>query len=585
MTSNLTMCEEIERMIMTKVQKLYSLEQKERVQVTMGSSREFGHYQCNGAMRLAKRVKLSPRQVAEAIVAELKSDHDAIFSKIEVAGPGFINLNLSDSFLEERAKNHSFASITSKKKERVLIDFSSPNTAKEMHVGHLRSTIIGDCLARVYEFLGFEVLRINHIGNWGTQFGMLLAWIEKNSGSERLDRVLLEDELNEPAIAFFAKEEGWDLSFLMKAYQESKKCFDADSEFAAVAKSRVVALQAHEKRAYNLWKIICAISRSSYQEIYDLLDVKITEMGESFYNPFLPSMVEDLEKQGLLKTSQGAKCVFVEGYDMPLMVQKSDGGYNYDTTDLAAMRYRVDSLKCDKILILTDAGQRIHFELIEKVARMASYLPDRVSFHHVPFGLVLGDDGKKFRTRSGKTEKLIDLIITAIEEAKKILIARDRLSESNLKELSTALGINAIKYADLSTYRVNDVVFSYEKMLRFDGNTAAFLMYSYVRTLSVLRKCQNHKFAPIQITHDSERELLLQILQFDEALERTLADFAPNRLADYLYNLAQSFNAFFRDCRVEGSDHESSRLSLVKMASCWLGKGLELLGLRLVDRM
>lgn len=537
-------------------------EMSERLEVTQSTQPQFGHYQCNSAMKLAKLAKLPPRDIAGQLVGALDQE---IFSKVEIAGPGFINLTLKNEFLSKEVdallRDEHLLVPWPKKKQTIVVDFSSPNIAKEMHVGHLRSTIIGDCIARLFEFLGHKVIRLNHMGDWGTAFGMLIAYIEA--------------EGKEPK----------DLASLMQWYRASKKRFDEDEGFKERSRLAVVALQGGEKRATELWKLICHISREAYDEVYRLLDVKLEERGESYYNPMLPKVVADLEKKGLLVESEGAKCVFHEGHSIPLMVQKSDGGYNYDTTDMAAMQHRIVDEKADRIIIVTDAGQSLHFELIRKTAEKAGYLdPQKVRFDHVPFGVVLGEDGKKFRTRSGEVERLIDLLTHAQEEAEKILKERGM---DHVHELAQVLGIDAVKYADLSSNRVSDYVFSYERMLRFEGNTAAFILYSYVRIAGIKRKVGAVDLSKekICLEHPSEIDLGLHLLRFAEVLASMEEDLMPHYLTDYLYQLAGKFNAFFRDCRVEGSPEQNRRLLLCEAAKRVMEEGLHILGLKRVDRM
>jgi len=449
-----------------------------------------------------------------------------------------------------------------------------------MHVGHLRSTIIGDCLARLFEFLGHDVLRLNHIGDWGTAFGMLIAYMKEQA----------------PDVLTGKKDT--DLTHLVGWYKASKQLFDMDPAFKKKSQLEVVALQGGDPESLKAWHIICDISSRAYQQIYDLLDVKLIERGESFYNPMLADTVADLEKKGLITISDGAKCVFVEGFQnregnlLPLMVQKSDGGYNYDTTDMATIYHRIHDEKGDRLIYVTDSGQSVHFQMIFKVAEMAGYLdPKKVKVDHVPFGLVLGPDGKKFKTRSGDTEKLIDLLTTAIDHADKILQERSpELSEKERHHLAHALGIGAIKYADLSCNRTGDYVFSYDRMLRFEGNTAAYLMYSYVRVAGIKRKVNVNvetilKSESIRLEHPSEISLGVHLSQFGEALENVSRDLLPNRLTDYLYALAEKFNAFFRDCRVEGSPEQNSRLLLCEAVARTMKQGLDILGVQTVDRM
>jgi arginyl-tRNA synthetase len=447
-------------------------------------------------------------------------------------------------------------------------------------VGHLRSTIIGDAIARLFEFLGHEVLRVSHVGDWGTQFGMLIT------------------HLKDTAPQVLSGEERTDIFTLMQWYKESKKRFDADPEFKKRSQLQVVALQSGDSSALKAWKIICDISRKSYQEIYDLLDVKLTERGESFYNPQLHSLILDLQEKGLITISDGAKCIFLEGFQnregepLPMIVQKSDGGYNYDTTDMAAIRYRIEVEKADRIVYVTDAGQSLHFSMIFKAAEKASYLdPTACRVDHVAFGVVLGPDGKKFKTRSGETERLIDLLQEAVSHAKEILKERlTDISDQELDALSRALGIDAVKYADLSCHRTKDYLFSYERMLKFEGNTAAFLLYAYVRIQGIKRKVGKpiedvEKRSHISLVHPAEVSLGLHLRQFGEVLDAFSRDLLPNRLCEYLYILAEKFNAFFRDCRVEGSLEEESRLLLCEASALVLKQGLEVLGLRTINRM
>jgi arginyl-tRNA synthetase len=543
-----------------------------------------GHYQCNSALKLAKVLGKNPREIAEKIVSSLKEDGDLkkMVFEMEVARPGFINITLDKGFLSSELNRvfkdpHLGAFLP--KKQKIIVEFSSPNVAKELHVGHLRSTIIGDSIARFFEFLEMDVLRLNHIGDWGTQFGMLIAYIKENE----------KDALS--------KKEDTDLSVLMKWYKESKKRFDLDDEFKKKAQEEVVKLQSGEKEAIDIWKWICEVSRKGYQEIYDLLNVKIEERGESHYNPVLKEMVEDLEKKGLITISDGAKCIFLEGFKnregnpMPYMVQKSDGGFTYDTTDLAAMRERARDEKADRIIVVTDLGQSLHFKMLYAASVKSGYLdPLKTEFNHVGFGLVLGPDGKKFKTRAGETEKLIDLIEGAIKRAKKILLEREPLIEKErLEKLSRILGIGAIKYSDLSCHRQKDYKFSYDKMLKFEGNTAVFLLYSYVRVMGIKRNVKDVekiiKVSEIELSHESEVDLGFHLRRFPEVLEVFKKDLLPNRLTDYLYELAEKFNAFFRDCRVIGEEEMNSRLILCELTAKIMKRGLFILGIETTDYM
>ncbi len=551
------------------------------IEITPSTQPQFGDYQCNSAMKLAKLAKLNPRQVAEALLKELISP---IIASTEIAGPGFINIRIKPEVLAIMANEMLHADRLAielpASPDKVIIDFSSPNTAKEMHVGHLRSTIIGDALARLLEFKGHHVLRLNHVGDWGTAFGMLIAHIK-----EQAPQVLQTSE-------------GATLTDLVRWYKESKHRFDNDPAFKKTAQQEVVLLQGGDKETLKGWKVICEISRKAYQEVYDLLGIKITERGESFYNPMLPMIVAELENKGMVTVSDGAKCIFLDGFQnregmsLPLMVQKSDGGYNYDTTDMAAIYQRLFEEKGNRLIYVTDAGQATHFQMIFKAAEKAGWLdPNKVKAEHVPFGLVLGADGKKFRTRSGDTEKLMDLLDTAVEQAKKILDERNPdMSEAEKQALAKTLGIGSVKYADLSCNRVGDYTFSYDRMLKFEGNTAPYLLYSYVRVQGIKRKVgqdvqQVAKTAAIAISHPSEIALALHLVRFSEALDQVAKDLLPNRLAEYLYSLAEKFNAFFRDCRVEGSAEQNSRLLLCELTAQVLKQGLHLLGLNTTERM
>lgn len=535
----------------------------------------FGHYQCNSALRLSKLLKQNPYTLAEKIVAEFPR---APFSKIEVAKPGFINFTFSPSFLslqlQSQLEDPLLGASRPLHREKIIVEFSSPNIAKELHVGHIRSTIIGDALARLFEFLGQDVLRLNHLGDWGTQFGMLITYMK------------------EVCPAVLQGKEPTDLSSLMHWYKAAKKRFDEDADFKMRSQKEVVQLQSGEKEATHAWKLICDISRKGFQEIYDLMDVRLTERGESFYNPQLKEVVRELEEKGLVTVSEGAKCIFVEGFQIPVMVQKSDGGYNYDTTDLAALRHRIFVEKANRIIVVVDGGQSTHFQLIFAVAEKAGWLkPSAVKVEHVGFGLVLGADGKKFKTRSGATEKLIDLLFEAIQKAKEILQERHPdMDPKELDHLAHVLGVGAVKYADLSCLRTKDYTFSYEKMLRFEGNTAVFLLYAYVRIHGIKRKTgadmeEVLKRCKIALEHPSEISLGLHLRRFGEVLEMMVRDLLPNRLTDYLYELAEKFNAFFRDCRVEGTPQEGSRLVLCELTARVLRQGLEILGLKTVDKL
>jgi arginyl-tRNA synthetase len=431
------------------------------------SQEEFGHYQCNSALRLAKTLQQNPRAIAQKIIDKFDR---SFCSKIEIAGPGFINFTLLPHFLsqqlQEQLHDRLCGASLPKKRQKVVVEFSSPNVAKELHVGHIRSTIIGDCLARLFEFLQHDVLRLNHIGDWGTQFGMLITYMK------------------EAAPQVLKGEEETTLGALMEWYRAAKKRFDEDANFKKRAQLEVVRLQSGDKDTLYAWKSICDISRTAFQEIYDLLDVKIIERGESFYNPFLKEIVAEFERQGLVTISDGAKCVYLEGFKnregdlLPLMIQKSDGGYNYDTTDLAAIRHRIFVEKADRIIYITDAGQSLHFQMLFAAAKKIGWLdPNKTEVDHVGFGLVLGADGKKFKTRSGETEKLIDLLTEAVDRARAMV--KERLPDapdSEIEHLARVLGIGG---SNTLIFRSIGQKTTYSAMTRCSVSKATQLFFSY----------------------------------------------------------------------------------------------------------
>lgn len=553
--------------------------------LTEATQKKFGHYQCNSAMKLSKILQLPPITIADLIKTELlKNDANAspmVFKQIDIVPPGFINFTLHEQYLEQyinkqlRDPRQGVALVTAPQK--VIVDFSSPNIAKEMHVGHLRSTIIGDCIARLLTFVGHEVLRLNHIGDWGTQFGMLIAY--------------LKDKYQDPMHLKL------DLSELATCYKAAKEKFDADPAFKTIAQQEVVALQGGDAYARAIWHKLCDTSKLAYQEIYQLLDIEITDRGESFYNPLLADVVKELAVKNLLTTSDGATCVYVDGLSnrqgepLPLIVKKSDGGYNYATTDLAAIKHRAEIEKGDWLIYVTDAGQSQHFQMVFQVARKADLCDPNVKLDHVPFGLVLRGDGKKFKTRSGDTEKLMDLLTTAITKAKILLQARNQaLSAAELDRAAKHLGLNAVKYSDLSNNRINNYTFNYENMLQFEGNTAAFLSYAAVRIKSIQRKTQTDianllTTSNITLQEPAEIELALHACKFEDAIIAATKELLPNRLTDYLFNLAEKFHAFFHQCRVTGTPEQNSRLLLCEAVAQILTRGFHLLGLTPLEQM
>ncbi|MGL5804046.1 MAG: arginine--tRNA ligase, partial [Xenococcaceae cyanobacterium] len=451
--------------------------------VVPATNPKFGDYQANVALPLAKKLGQQPRAIAQQIIDRLEVNE--ICETPQIAGPGFINLTIKPNYLETQLsaiQTDSRLGIDRvKQPQKIIVDFSSPNIAKEMHVGHLRSTIIGDCIANILEFEGHDVLRLNHVGDWGTQFGMLIAYLREAYP----DALTTADAL--------------DIGDLVSFYKKAKIRFDEDEEFKEIARNEVVKLQAGAEDSLHAWQLLCEQSRREFQVIYNLLDIKLTERGESFYNPLLQTVVEDLEKTGLLEESEGAKCVFLEGFTnkdgapLPLIVQKSDGGYNYATTDLAALRYRLQQDSANRIIYVTDAGQANHFSSVFQVAKRAGWLPENIEIVHVPFGLVLGKDGKKLKTRSGETVKLKDLLDEAIirvrEDLEKRLAEDGREETEEFKDnVSKVVGLSSVKYADLSQNRTSNYIFDYDKMLALKGNTAPYMLYAYVRVQGISRE-------------------------------------------------------------------------------------------------
>lgn len=451
--------------------------------VIPASNPKFGDYQCNAALPLAKPLKRKPRDIAQALLEHLNVEQWCEVPTI--AGPGFINLTLKTDYvaeqLNQRLGDERLGVDRAKSPQRVIVDFSSPNIAKEMHVGHLRSTIIGDSIARILEFQGHDVLRLNHVGDWGTQFGMLICY------------------LREAYPQALTTSDALDLGDLVAFYKKAKQRFDADEDFKTAAREEVVRLQAGAADSRRAWQLLCDQSRREFQTIYDRLDIKLQERGESFYNPLLPGVIETLATANLLEEDGGAQCVFLDGFKnkagkpLPLIIQKSDGGYNYATTDLAALQYRIGKDESDRIIYVTDSGQANHFTQVFQVARKAGILSNRTQVVHVPFGLVQGEDGKKLKTRSGETVKLKDLLNEAVGQAYQDLEQRldgeERTeTEEFIRHVAQVVGLSAVKYADLSQNRTSNYIFSYAKMLNLKGNTSPYMLYSYARMRSILRK-------------------------------------------------------------------------------------------------
>ena len=530
---------------------------------------EFGDFQYNGAMGLAKELKQNPRAIAATIANELAKN--PIFSKVEIAGPGFINVVVAKEFLQEHLLSALNERAGANKKEgiRVVVDYSSPNMAKQMHVGHLRSTIIGDALANLFEFLGDEVIRQNHIGDWGTQFGMLIAYFEEQG-----------DEASKS------------LSDLEEFYEAAKKRFDKDENFAKKAREYVVKLQSGDEGCLKLWREFIDITLKHCQEVYDKLGVGLDKScvrGESAYNESLPKIVELMKEKDLAKVSQGATCIFFEDKENPLIIQKADGGYLYATTDLAAIQYRVEVLKAKRICYVVDARQSEHFELVFKAARMAKIAPEDVLLEHIAFGMVLDKSGKPFKTREGGTVKLIDLINEAVKRAKNFIKNRKDLSQEEIEKIATVIGVGSLKYADLSINRTSNYIFDWDKMLSLEGNTALYMQYAYARINSILKKANSFDVSEVILSDEIERRLALKILSFEDVLLNAYKEAMPHLIAAYLYDLATLFTKFYENNPIlkEGIEEKlkNSRLILAKASANVIKTGLKILGIEVLERI
>ncbi|WP_429506147.1 arginine--tRNA ligase [Pseudomonas sp. 2835] len=549
------------------------------IQVENARDKTHGDFASNIAMMLAKPAGMKPRDLAEKIIAALPADEQV--SKVEIAGPGFLNFFQNTQALASRLDAAlADAKLGVKKagpQQKVVVDLSAPNLAKEMHVGHLRSTIIGDAVSRVLEFLGDDVIRQNHVGDWGTQFGMLMAYLQENP--------ITSDELSD----------------LENFYRAAKKRFDESEEFADRARGLVVKLQAGDPECLKLWTRFKDISLSHCQKTYELLNVKLTMAdvkGESAYNDDLANVVSDLKAKGLLVESKGAQCVFLEefktaeGEPLPVIVQKADGGYLYATTDLAAVRYRSNVLKADRALYFVDQRQALHFNQVFEVARRAGFVGHPMQMEHMGFGTMNGADGRPFKTRDGGTVKLIDLLTEAKERAYALVKEKNpELAEADLRAIGEVVGIGAVKYADLSKHRTSDYSFNFELMLNFEGNTAPYLLYAYTRVAGVFRKL-GKSFEEVDgqiiLQAPQEQDLAARLAQFGEILNNVAEKGTPHVLCAYLYDVAGLFSSFYENCPILAADtpeQQQSRLRLAALTGRTLKQGLELLGLETLERM
>ncbi len=560
-------------------------EAKRPAQIDRTKDKSHGDFATNIALMLAKPADMKPRDLAEKLIAALPADNAV--AKVEIAGPGFINFFQADDWLtgllDQALADEHLGVARPAQAQTVVVDYSSPNLAKEMHVGHLRSSIIGDAVVRTLEFLGHKVVRQNHVGDWGTQFGMLLAYLEEQKSEES------DTELSR------------ELGDLEGFYRAAKQRFDESDAFATRARSLVVKLQAGDEDCLALWREFNSVSLSHCQAVYDRLGVSLTPAdvrGESAYNDDLAQVVSDLDAKGLLSEDQGAQCVFMdefknkEGAPLPVIVKKADGGYLYATTDLAALRYRAGTLHADRMLYFVDQRQALHFQQMFSLAKRAGFVPENTALEHMGFGTMNGPDGRPFKTRDGGTVKLIDLLDEAEQRA--YTLVRDKnpeLDDSALRTIAHAVGIGAVKYADLSKNRSSDYIFNFEQMLSFEGNTAPYLLYAYTRVASVFRKAGldmadvNGDFL---LQEEAEQALAARLVQFGEVLESVAEKGLPHLLCTYLYDVAGLFSTFYEHCPILSGDNEAlkqSRLKLAALTARTLKQGMELLGLSPLERM
>jgi arginyl-tRNA synthetase len=544
-------------------------------------------FQANLAMSLGKAVKKPPREVAQALLDAIEASD--VCEKLEIAGPGFINITLKNSYLDSLLsrtwQDARLGVPTAEKPETVVIDYGSPNVAKEMHVGHLRPCVIGDCLVRVLDFAGHRVIRQNHIGDWGTPFGMLIEHLLDLGGADKASELSLGE--------------------LDAFYKAARKKFDSDATFAERARTRVVALQGGDAATLELWHILVEASKRNFEKIFARLGVTMQPAdtrGESFYNPFLPEIAADLETRGVAAVQEGALCIFPDGFKnregepLPVIVRKSDGGYGYAATDLAALRFRAQELHGDRLLYVVGSPQAQHFAMVFAAARLAGYVGDGVRTEHVGFGSVLGQDRKMMKTRSGDTLRLLELL----DEGKERALAELNQREANGKldvaadaksALAVALSLAAIKYTDLSNDRIKDYVFDWDRMLAAEGNTGPYLQYAQARQCSVLRKLESGEGVrpeAIRVEQESEHQLALLVTGFGDAVDAVATTLEPHKLCSYLYDLASCFSSFYNNCPVLKADtpeQRASRVVLTDLTRRVLVQGMSLLGIDAPERL
>ena len=550
--------------------------------VRTSAKANFGDYQSNGVMPVAKKLGMNPREFAQKVVEQVQMDD--VIEKLEIAGPGFINIFLKEAWVGQQLNSFDErCGVETQQAQTIAVDYSAPNVAKEMHVGHLRSTIIGDAVVRVLEFQGHKVVRCNHIGDWGTQFGMLIAHLEELM---RDNPDVLESELSD----------------LEEFYRHSKQKYDADEAFAERARNYVVKLQGGDAWCNDMWRKLVDVTMEQNQKTYDRLNVTLSRddvMGESQYNDMLPAVVSDLEEKGLAVEDDGAMVVFLEefknkdGDPMGVIIQKKDGGFLYTTTDIACAKYRAEELGTDRVLYFIDSRQAQHLQQAWTIVRKAGYVPESMSLEHHAFGMMLGKDGRPFKTRSGGVVKLSDLLDEAQQRATALIEEKSsELSAEQKQDVIDAVSIGAVKYADLSKNRTTDYIFEWDNMLSFEGNTAPYLQYAYTRVASVFRKAEESLDSftgNIEIKENAERVLALKLMQFSEIVDAVAKDGTPHALCTYLYELSGNFMSFYEACPINKdgveADVRASRLALSKRVAVALRTGLDLLGIKVVDRM
>src|SRR5437870_4891312 len=544
-------------------------------ELTPATDPRFGDYQTNAALVLGKQRGENPREIAEKIVGNL--DVSDVCEAPVIAGPGFINFTLTPSAVAEKTADilgdERLGVAETESPRRIVIDFGSPNVAKPMHVGHIRSTVLGDALARIATFLGHEVIRDNHIGDWGTQFGMVIyGW--KNLLDQR---ALQQNPLAE----------------IVRIYKETNALATSDPQVREACRQELVKLQAGDKENIDIWNECVAFSMQDFEHVYELLDIHYDiQCGESFYNDRLPGIVERLLKSGIAEISEGAVVVFFrdipELADKPCIIRKSDGGFNYATSDIATVDYRITELKADAIWYVVGAPQILHFKQIFEIVRREGHRA--ADFRHIPFGNVLGEDRKLMKTRSGENVPLRQVLEEACARARKIIEEKNpNLADAENVDIARTIGIGAVKYADLSQYRMTDYVFSWDKMLALQGNTAPYLQNAYVRVRSIFRKAGEAaaKIEKFVLHEAAEITLAKRLCQFAEIVPQVLNDFRPNILANYLFELANNFHAFYEGCPVLRSDEpvRSSRLALCDLTGRVFQRGLDLLGIKVPEKM